>query len=90
MAGYQTLSEFERGVIAGAQEKGHSISEVAMEFGFSSTTISRVYRRYQEYALPQIAADFNAGSLISVIVRAIQRNIINMGIRSRKLTRYPC
>ncbi|GBN83383.1 hypothetical protein AVEN_262083-1 [Araneus ventricosus] len=27
---------------------GHSISEVAMKFGFSRTTISRVYREYRE------------------------------------------
>ncbi|GBL75843.1 hypothetical protein AVEN_146459-1 [Araneus ventricosus] len=48
MAGYQDLSEFERGVIVGAREMGHSISEVAMKFGFSRTTISRVYREYRE------------------------------------------
>ncbi|GFY04104.1 HTH_Tnp_Tc3_2 domain-containing protein [Trichonephila clavipes] len=44
MAGYQNLSEFEHGVIVGAREMGHSISEGAMKFGFSRTTISRVYR----------------------------------------------
>ncbi|GFX60717.1 HTH_Tnp_Tc3_2 domain-containing protein [Trichonephila clavipes] len=48
MAGYQDLSEFERGVKAGAQEMGQSISEVEMNFGFSRTTISRVYREYRE------------------------------------------
>ncbi|GBM91031.1 hypothetical protein AVEN_251289-1, partial [Araneus ventricosus] len=48
MAGYQDLSEFERGVIVGALEMGRSISEVAMKFGFSRTTISRVYREYRE------------------------------------------
>ncbi|GBM51156.1 hypothetical protein AVEN_2506-1 [Araneus ventricosus] len=48
MAGYQDLSEFERGVIVGAREMGHSITEVAMKFGFSRTTISRVYREYRE------------------------------------------
>ncbi|GBN83192.1 hypothetical protein AVEN_112632-1 [Araneus ventricosus] len=47
MAGYQDLSDFERGVIMGAREMGHSISEVAMKFGFSRTTISRVYREYR-------------------------------------------
>ncbi|GBN41510.1 hypothetical protein AVEN_178950-1 [Araneus ventricosus] len=45
MAGYLDLSEFERGV--GAREMGHSISEIAMKFGFSRTT-SRVYREYRE------------------------------------------
>ncbi|GBM78959.1 hypothetical protein AVEN_47695-1 [Araneus ventricosus] len=48
MAGYQDLSEFERGVIVGAREMGHSISEIAMKFGFSRTTTSRVYREYRE------------------------------------------
>ncbi|GBO14169.1 hypothetical protein AVEN_132745-1 [Araneus ventricosus] len=48
MVGYQYLSEFERGVMVGAREMGHSISEVAKKFGFSHTTISRVYREYRE------------------------------------------
>ncbi|GBL73879.1 hypothetical protein AVEN_230825-1 [Araneus ventricosus] len=47
MAGYEDLSDFERGVIIGAREMGHSISEVAMKFGFSRTIISRVYREYR-------------------------------------------
>ncbi|GBM11596.1 hypothetical protein AVEN_180146-1 [Araneus ventricosus] len=47
MACFQDLSDFEHGVIVGAREMGHSISEVAMKFGFSSTTISRVYREYR-------------------------------------------
>ncbi|GFV90013.1 transposable element Tcb2 transposase [Trichonephila clavipes] len=37
--------------------------------------------------LPQIAPDFNAGPSTSVTVRTIQRNIIDMGFRSRKPTR---
>ncbi|GFX81536.1 HTH_Tnp_Tc3_2 domain-containing protein [Trichonephila clavipes] len=48
MAGYQDVSEFERGVIVDAREMGHSISEVAMKFGFSRSTISRVYCEYGE------------------------------------------
>ncbi|GBL75227.1 hypothetical protein AVEN_194461-1 [Araneus ventricosus] len=47
MTGYQGLSDFERLVIIGAREMGHSISEVAMKFGFSRTTISRVYLEYR-------------------------------------------
>ncbi|GBL77734.1 hypothetical protein AVEN_152949-1 [Araneus ventricosus] len=31
---FQDLSDFERGVIVGAREMGHSISEVAMKFDF--------------------------------------------------------
>ena len=46
MAGYHDLSEFERGVIVCAQEMGHCISEVAMCWGFSHMTISRVYHEY--------------------------------------------
>ncbi|GBL95872.1 hypothetical protein AVEN_227119-1 [Araneus ventricosus] len=48
IAGYQDLNEFELGVIVGAREMGHSTSEVAMKFGFSRTTISRVYLEYRE------------------------------------------
>ncbi|GFX86186.1 HTH_Tnp_Tc3_2 domain-containing protein [Trichonephila clavipes] len=48
MAGYQDLCEFEPGVIVGAIEMGHSISEVAMKFVFpSTTTISQVYHKYR-------------------------------------------
>ncbi|GBM93664.1 hypothetical protein AVEN_132447-1 [Araneus ventricosus] len=47
MACFEDLSDFERGVIVGAREMGHSISEVAMKFGFSRKTISRVYREYR-------------------------------------------
>ncbi|GFX61506.1 uncharacterized protein TNCV_1030951 [Trichonephila clavipes] len=49
MAGYYDLSEFERGVIVCVREMGHSISKIAMKFGFSSTTISRAYREYREF-----------------------------------------
>ncbi|GBM12378.1 hypothetical protein AVEN_211563-1 [Araneus ventricosus] len=35
IASYQDLREFERGIIVGAREMGHSISKVAMKFGFS-------------------------------------------------------
>ncbi|XP_071041843.1 uncharacterized protein [Parasteatoda tepidariorum] len=48
MPGYTDLSEFERGVIVGAREMGHSISEIAMKFGFSRMTISRIYREYRK------------------------------------------
>ncbi|GBM35111.1 hypothetical protein AVEN_40337-1 [Araneus ventricosus] len=47
MAGYEDLSDFQRGVIVGAGEMRHSITEVAMKFRFASTTISRVYREYR-------------------------------------------
>ncbi|GBO02221.1 hypothetical protein AVEN_16174-1 [Araneus ventricosus] len=47
MACFQDLSDFEHGVIASVREMGHSISEVAMKFGFSCTAISQVYREYR-------------------------------------------
>ncbi|GFT73418.1 HTH_Tnp_Tc3_2 domain-containing protein [Trichonephila clavipes] len=48
MPDYQELREFERCVIIGAREMGHSIFEEVMKFGYSLTTISRVYREYWE------------------------------------------
>ncbi|GFV53719.1 HTH_Tnp_Tc3_2 domain-containing protein [Trichonephila clavipes] len=48
MAGYQDLSEFERGVVVDAREMGHIISEVAIKFGFSRRTISRMNREYRK------------------------------------------
>ncbi|GFV58883.1 HTH_Tnp_Tc3_2 domain-containing protein [Trichonephila clavipes] len=48
MAGYQDLNEFEHYVIVSVRAMGHSIAYVAMKFGFSSTTISRVHREYRE------------------------------------------
>ncbi|GBL90826.1 hypothetical protein AVEN_215558-1 [Araneus ventricosus] len=47
LAGYQDLSDFERGFIIGAREMGHSISEVSMKFGFTPTTILLMYREYR-------------------------------------------
>ncbi|GFX58994.1 uncharacterized protein TNCV_3814281 [Trichonephila clavipes] len=48
MAVYQDLRQFEQGVIVGVRAMGHRISEVAIELGFSHTTVSRVYREYRE------------------------------------------
>ncbi|GFW49641.1 HTH_Tnp_Tc3_2 domain-containing protein [Trichonephila clavipes] len=48
MAGYQDLSKFERSITVGTRKIGHSISEVAMKFEFSHSTISRVYRECRE------------------------------------------
>ncbi|GBM93700.1 hypothetical protein AVEN_74418-1 [Araneus ventricosus] len=49
MACFQDLSDSERGVIVGAREMGRSISEVSMKFGYSHTTISRVYHEYRVF-----------------------------------------
>ncbi|GFW63515.1 uncharacterized protein TNCV_401811 [Trichonephila clavipes] len=40
--------EFERTVIVGARDMEHRILELTMQFGFSRTTISEVYREYRE------------------------------------------
>ncbi|GFW04875.1 uncharacterized protein TNCV_4881101 [Trichonephila clavipes] len=48
MESYQDLSEFERGVIVGVREMGHSISKVAMKFEFPRMSILKVCRDYQE------------------------------------------
>ncbi|GFY09553.1 HTH_Tnp_Tc3_2 domain-containing protein [Trichonephila clavipes] len=49
----------------------------------------RIAKRDRRATLPQIAADFNAGSSTSVTVRTIQRSIIDMGFRSQRPTRVP-
>ncbi|GBM73170.1 hypothetical protein AVEN_30055-1 [Araneus ventricosus] len=83
MACFQDLSDFERGVIVGAREMGYSISGVAMKFGFSRTTISRVYSEYR------VSADFNDGASTSVSVRTVQRTVINMDSQSRRPIHVP-
>ncbi|GFV25453.1 HTH_Tnp_Tc3_2 domain-containing protein [Trichonephila clavipes] len=94
MAGYQDLSEFERGVTVRAREMGYSISERAMKFGFSHNEerdqrrLTRIIKR-DSATLPQIAANFNAGPSTSVAVRTIQGNLIEIGFRSRRHTRVP-
>ncbi|GFX41405.1 HTH_Tnp_Tc3_2 domain-containing protein [Trichonephila clavipes] len=51
--------------------------------------LTRIIKRDRRATLPQIAADFNIGPSTSVTVRTIQRNIIDMGFRSRRPTRVP-
>lgn len=46
-AGYPFISDFECGAKFGTLEMRHSISETEIQFGFSGTTISRMYRECQ-------------------------------------------
>ncbi|GFV22681.1 HTH_Tnp_Tc3_2 domain-containing protein [Trichonephila clavipes] len=48
--------------------------------------LTRIIKRDRHATLPQIAADFNVGTSAGVTVRTIQRNIIDMGFRSRSPT----
>ncbi|GBO34705.1 hypothetical protein AVEN_65918-1 [Araneus ventricosus] len=50
--------------------------------------LTRIIKRDRRATLPQVAAYFNARPT-SVSVRTIQRNIIDMGSRSRRPTRVP-
>lgn len=47
MAGFKDLSYFENGITVGVREMEHIISEVAMKFRFSRTTVSRVKHKYR-------------------------------------------
>ncbi|GFU36801.1 HTH_Tnp_Tc3_2 domain-containing protein [Trichonephila clavipes] len=51
--------------------------------------LTRINKQDRRATLPQIAADFNAGSSTSVTARTIQRSIINMSFQSRRPTRVP-
>ncbi|GBL86768.1 hypothetical protein AVEN_96009-1 [Araneus ventricosus] len=84
MTGYQDLSEFERVVIVGAREMGHSISEVAMKFRFSRTTISRVYREYQESGKTSILR--HLCGRIKIMQERDQRRLTRIIKRDRRAT----
>ncbi|GBM35726.1 hypothetical protein AVEN_58408-1 [Araneus ventricosus] len=49
--------------------------------------LTRNLRRVRRATLPQIAANFNVGALISVNVRTVELTIIDMSFRSRSATR---
>ncbi|GFV27425.1 HTH_Tnp_Tc3_2 domain-containing protein [Trichonephila clavipes] len=49
----------------------------------------RIIKHDKRATLPQIAADFNSGPSTSVTGQNIQRNIINVGFRSRRSTCEP-
>ncbi|GFX99281.1 HTH_Tnp_Tc3_2 domain-containing protein [Trichonephila clavipes] len=51
--------------------------------------LTRIIKRDRRATLPQIAAYFSAGPSTSVTERTIQRNIIDMGFRSRRPIRVP-
>ncbi|GBL83710.1 hypothetical protein AVEN_132627-1 [Araneus ventricosus] len=76
MACSQDLCDFERGVIVGAREMGHSISEIAMKFGFARTTISRVYREYRV-----------SGKTSNFSHRCGRKKTLTIGVRHESLDR---
>jgi predicted transcriptional regulator len=47
------LSAFELGMVVGARHTGLSVLRTAMLLGFSRSTVSRVYRVYQEWSTTQ-------------------------------------
>ncbi|GFX23587.1 transposable element Tcb2 transposase [Trichonephila clavipes] len=49
----------------------------------------KIIKRDRRATLPQLSEDFNARPSTSVTVQTIQRNIIDMGFRSRKPSRVP-
>ncbi|GFV01419.1 HTH_Tnp_Tc3_2 domain-containing protein [Trichonephila clavipes] len=87
MAGYQDFSEFERGIIVGTPEMGHSISQIMQEW--DKRQLTKIIKRDRRETLPKIVSDFNDGPITSVIVRTIQRNTSDMGFRRRRPTRVP-
>ncbi|GBM83486.1 hypothetical protein AVEN_74106-1 [Araneus ventricosus] len=102
MAGYQDLSEFERGVIVERWEIAsprnpvkhqiydrHRCDRKKIMQERDKRRLTRMIKRDRRATLPQTAADFNAGPSTSASVRTIQRNIIDMGFRSRRPTRVP-
>uniref|UniRef100_A0A6Q2XWL8 Transposase Tc1-like domain-containing protein n=1 Tax=Esox lucius TaxID=8010 RepID=A0A6Q2XWL8_ESOLU len=81
MASYHDLIDFQHGLIVGAREMGHSISEVEEKFGFSRTTVSRVYREYKNSGK---TSAFNAGPSTNISVRTVQRSLQDMSFRSQR------
>ncbi|GFV41325.1 HTH_Tnp_Tc3_2 domain-containing protein [Trichonephila clavipes] len=51
--------------------------------------LTRMIKLDRRAPLSQIAADFNAGLSTRATVLTIHRNIIDMGLRSRRPTRVP-
>ncbi|GFY05773.1 HTH_Tnp_Tc3_2 domain-containing protein [Trichonephila clavipes] len=51
--------------------------------------LTRIIKRDKRATLPEVAANFKVGSSKSVTVRTIQRYIIDIGFRSRRLNHVP-
>ncbi|GFX11388.1 uncharacterized protein TNCV_2804491 [Trichonephila clavipes] len=48
MGKLRELDAFYRGQMVGARCRGHSISEIVRQLGFSRSTVSRVYQEYMD------------------------------------------
>ncbi|GFV30074.1 uncharacterized protein TNCV_2162271 [Trichonephila clavipes] len=90
MAGYQDVSEFERSVIVGAREVGDSFSDVAMKFGFSHPSVSRVYCEYREHGLDTTLTSDRYVTILSAHLPHSCPLCIPMDLRNFSWTmRYP-
>ncbi|GFS83695.1 HTH_Tnp_Tc3_2 domain-containing protein [Trichonephila clavipes] len=85
------LDTFDREQIVGARRRGHSISEIVRQLGFSRSTVSRVYQEYM-YSGQKISDRANfKGQFVSRTVskRTVKHSLHRMGFGSRRSTRVP-
>ncbi|XP_015926162.1 uncharacterized protein [Parasteatoda tepidariorum] len=79
------LTAFERGMVEGTRRMGHSILEMAQEFGFPRSTVSRVYREWVNEGVtihnrhhigrPQALNDLDGRNLRRVVTRDRRDNV---------------
>ncbi|GFW19190.1 transposable element Tcb1 transposase [Trichonephila clavipes] len=82
------LSDFQKGMIIGFRAKGGSISETA-EFVNCSRAVMRCVRADRRATVEQLTTKMNQGATKSVSQTTIQRTLLRLGLRSRRLVRAP-